>query len=98
MLFTRVKAVSQGWKLIFTPVCNGPGLKKIPLERISSEDSFSKGILCRFYSPLYFKLPTFSKYSAICTAFKAAPFLIWSLTVQNVKPFGLLISLRMRPT
>ena len=39
-----------------------------------------------------------NKYSAICTAFKAAPFLIWSPTTQNARPFGLVKSLRIRPT
>ena len=38
------------------------------------------------------------RYSAICTAFSAAPFLIWSPTIQNVNPFSLLRSLRIRPT
>src|SRR5690554_6515697 len=40
----------------------------------------------------------FIKYSAICTAFSAAPFLIWSDTVQKVNPFSLAKSFRMRPT
>ena len=47
---------------------------------------------------IYLILPTLIKYSAICTAFNAAPFLIWSPTIQNVNPFSLLRSLRMRPT
>ena len=37
-------------------------------------------------------------HSAICTAFRAAPFLIWSLTIQKVMPLGLARSLRTRPT
>ena len=52
-------------------------------------------INCKNDYPMFF---TFNRYSAICTAFKAAPFLILSLTVQNVKPFGLQRSLRIRPT
>ena len=40
----------------------------------------------------------FISHSAICTAFSAAPFLIWSLTSQKVRPLGLLMSLRIRPT
>lgn len=33
-----------------------------------------------------------------CTAFSAAPFLIWSPTNQKVRPFSLARSLRTRPT
>ena len=36
--------------------------------------------------------------SRICTALSAAPFLIWSLTHQNVSPFSQVRSRRMRPT
>ena len=44
------------------------------------------------------KCPFRSRYSAICTAFSAAPLRIWSLTHQNVSEFGSARSLRMRPT
>ena len=40
----------------------------------------------------------FTNHSAICTALSAAPFLIWSLTNQRVKPLGWARSLRIRPT
>lgn len=38
------------------------------------------------------------KYSAISTAFVAAPFLILSLTTQKLKPFSMLLSRRILPT
>ncbi len=41
---------------------------------------------------------TLIKYSAICTALSAAPFFIWSLTAQKLKPFSSVKSLRTRPT
>ena len=41
---------------------------------------------------------TLIRYSAICTAFNAAPFLIWSPTIQKVSPFSFVRSLRIRPT
>lgn len=44
------------------------------------------------------KCPFRSRYSAICTAFSAAPLRIWSLTHQNVSEFGSARSLRIRPT
>ena len=50
------------------------------------------------FTRTYFTLPTLIRYSAICTAFSAAPFLIWSPTSHNVMPFSLARSLRMRPT
>ena len=37
---------------------------------------------------------TLMRYSAICTAFSAAPFLIWSPTIQNVSPLGILLFVR----
>ena len=43
-------------------------------------------------------LPCAARYSAICTAFRAAPFLIWSPTHQKVRPLGVARSLRRRPT
>ena len=46
----------------------------------------------------YPKCPVATRYSAICTAFSAAPLRIWSLTHQNVSPLGSEISSRMRPT
>ena len=46
----------------------------------------------------YFTFPTLIKYSAICTALRAAPLRIWSLTSQRVKPLGFAKSLRIRPT
>ena len=46
----------------------------------------------------YFTFPTLIKYSAICTALRAAPLRIWSLTSQRVKPLGFAKSLRTRPT
>ena len=42
--------------------------------------------------------PCAARYSAICTAFRAAPFLIWSPTHQKVRPLGVARSLRRRPT
>lgn len=39
-----------------------------------------------------------SNHCAICTALRAAPFLIWSPTTQNVRPHSLVKSLRIRPT
>lgn len=51
-----------------------------------------------FIRKSYFTFFTLIRYSAIWTAFKAAPFLIWSLTVQKVRPFGLVRSLRILPT
>ena len=56
------------------------------------------GSCCRSSPAFYLMLPTFIRYSAICTAFSAAPFLIWSPTSQRVMPFSLARSLRMRPT
>ena len=53
---------------------------------------------CSNHGAYGFSLPWASRYSAICTALRAAPFLIWSLTVQNVRPLGLARSLRTRPT
>ena len=60
---------------------------------------------CRVASDLYFifiyiyyTFFTLIRYSAICTAFSAAPFLIWSPTIQNVRPFSFVRSLRIRPT
>ena len=47
------------------------------------------------YLPIF---PFRISHSAICTAFRAAPFLIWSLTHQNVSELGSVRSLRMRPT
>ena len=38
------------------------------------------------------------RYSAICTALRAAPFLIWSLTSQKARPLGFDRSLRILPT
>lgn len=46
----------------------------------------------------YFKPSDLIRYSAICTAFSAAPFFIWSPTIQKVRPFSSVRSLRMRPT
>ncbi len=46
----------------------------------------------------YPRCPVSTRYSAICTAFSAAPLRIWSLTHQNVSPLGSEISSRMRPT
>ena len=51
-----------------------------------------------FYSLFSYSAFSLIRYSAICTAFSAAPFLIWSPTIQNVNPFSLLRSLRIRPT
>ena len=42
--------------------------------------------------------PAPARYSAICTAFSAAPFRIWSATHQKVSPLGLAVSIRIRPT
>ncbi len=42
--------------------------------------------------------PSRSRYSAICTALRAAPLRIWSLTHQKASPLGLERSCRMRPT
>lgn len=39
-----------------------------------------------------------SSHSAICTALRAAPLRIWSLTHQKASPLGLVTSRRMRPT
>lgn len=46
----------------------------------------------------YPKCPVSTRYSAICTAFSAAPLRIWSLTHQNVSPLSQVRSLRIRPT
>ena len=56
------------------------------------------GCVRDIYTRLYFTLPTFMRYSAICTALRAAPFLIWSPESQNVRPFSLARSSRTRPT
>ena len=53
------------------------------------------GYFCLY---IYLIFPTFRRYSAICTAFSAAPLRIWSLTVQKERPLGLVRSLRIRPT
>ena len=46
----------------------------------------------------YFTLPTLTRYSAICTALRAAPLRIWSPESQKVRPLSSARSLRMRPT
>ena len=45
-----------------------------------------------------YTFPCCTKYSAIWTALRAAPFLIWSPLSQKVSPFSLARSLRTRPT
>ncbi len=42
--------------------------------------------------------PFFMRYSAICTALRAAPLRIWSPLSQNVSPLSSARSLRTRPT
>ena len=71
----------------------------LPLCGISFEAC--KGVIMLFLCVRqlsYLMLPTLMRYSAICTALRAAPFFIWSLTSQKVIPLGLARSLRMRPT
>jgi len=46
----------------------------------------------------YFTFPTLIRYSAICTALRAAPLRIWSPLSQKVSPFSSAKSLRTRPT
>ena len=45
-----------------------------------------------------YKIENYRSDSRICTAFNAAPFLIWSLTHQKERPLSQVMSLRMRPT
>ena len=47
---------------------------------------------------VYFTLPTLMRYSAICTALRAAPLRIWSPLSQKVSPLSSARSLRTRPT
>gem|GEM_PF-5542514 len=46
----------------------------------------------------YFTSPSLIRYSAICTALRAAPLRIWSPVSQSVLPLSSARSLRMRPT
>ena len=46
----------------------------------------------------YFRSPTLTKYSAICTALRAAPFLIWSPVSQSVQLLSSARSFLTRPT
>ncbi len=46
----------------------------------------------------HFTLPTLTRYSAICTALRAAPLRIWSPVSQRVMPLSSAMSLRTRPT
>ncbi len=49
-------------------------------------------------APPYASADYASRLSRICTAFRAAPLRIWSLTHQKARPFSSVRSLRMRPT
>lgn len=57
-----------------------------------------RGRTARAGSVPYFTLPAWMRYSAICTAFSAAPLRIWSPVSQKVRPLGHARSWRMRPT
>ena len=90
----------SGYVLYISVLCSDRGYKKTRkttpfFERVAFRANYwVNKIGIRFY----LMFPTLIRYSAICTAFSAAPFLIWSPTNQKVRPFSFAKSLRTRPT
>ena len=76
------------------------GDKKNPPQPMAAADNLGKQKLLPYALCLlpYFLNFVLIRYSAICTAFRAAPLRIWSPTHQKVIPLGLAMSARMRPT
>lgn len=71
-------------------------IQKGGFSRIELKPPFVVKVICDTINyPIFL---TLMRYSAICTAFSAAPFFIWSPTIQNVSPFSSAKSLRIRPT
>lgn len=95
----RCRKKRDARKMRHASTCIGQGAssKNSLPSRLSTgmRGAFSRGRGARGYR---FKPLFFTSHSAICTALRAAPFLIWSLTSQKVIPLGLAKSLRMRPT
>lgn len=67
-----------------------------PRRCLAAAPEFSRSLLPVF-TP-YFTSPSFIRYSAICTALRAAPLRIWSPVSQSVLLLSSARSLRMRPT